>query len=459
MDQQAQQPQRGRSPSAGHHQHHITHSHSPSPASYPPNDPSIGLGLTLNQAAHQSYDSFNDSSGFLGPQQSPPFPPPTHQQHASFAQASISDPAILDPTSTASFGQQVAPHGSDTSLPYNSQPQQTYLSPNLNNGDFSVFPSASGQGDQFNTPLFDQPTLTPNDMNNMASPQPHHSPTPPHLLQPDGRQPGSAHQSPAFNQHQFSSPPGGHSRHASLGPEAALLPNQIADWSQPQFQGHRRSPSEYSEVSSVAPSPNLVSSDAFEGDVGGHSPAQRPSDGGFYPELRMSSFSISDSHIGNPGHHGHSPSHSPAISPRIMPRQGPDMNQSAFGLAAPMNAYSVPSAYPDLQGPMEAFPNLHQPGAPDLSSMAPPAINIDFAPTNIKSGAFNNQKSSMNQDSLTPPDRGMHHHLEDWEGRKYLTLPRSTKVTPSCRYRSFPSRRRHAKSGRRHGQPVLFSRL
>jgi hypothetical protein len=30
------------------------------------------------------------------------------------------------------------------------------------------------------------------------------------------------------------------SRHASLEPEATLLPNQIGDWTQPQFQGHRQ---------------------------------------------------------------------------------------------------------------------------------------------------------------------------------------------------------------------------
>lgn len=402
-----QQPQRGRSPSAGHHQHHhITHSHSPSPAPYTSNDPSIGLGLTLNQSAQQSYESFN-SSGFLSPQQSPSYPPSTQQQHGSFAaQASLSDPAILDPNNTASFGQQVPTHASDSSLSYGAQPQQTYLSPNLNDGDFSLFPSVNGQGDQFSAPLFDQPALNPNDMNNMASPQPHHSPTPPHLLQPEGHQPQSAHQSPAFNQHQFSSPPGGHSRHASLGPEAALLPNQIADWTQPQFQGHRRSPSEYSEVSSVAPSPNLVGSDAFDTDIGGHSPAHRPSDGGLYQDLGMAAFSISDNQVGSPGHQGHSPAHSPAISPRIIPQQMPDMSQSGFGLATSLNAYNVPSTYPELQGQMEAFPNLNQGGHDFASQMAPPAINIDYAPTNVKPGAFDNHKSRLDQDSLTPPDRG-----------------------------------------------------
>jgi hypothetical protein len=117
----------------------------------------------------------------------------------------------------------------------------------------------------------------------MTSPQSHHTPTPPNLLQP-----GSAHPSPSFAQHhQFSSPQSSHSRNVSLGPEAALLPSQVGDWTRPQFQGHRRSPSEYSDVSSVSPSPNLVSADSFD-DHAGHSPLQRASDGSLYHRRRHS---------------------------------------------------------------------------------------------------------------------------------------------------------------------------
>jgi hypothetical protein len=85
----------------------------------------------------------------------------------------------------------------------------------------------------------------------------------------------------------------------------------------------------------------------------------------------------------------------------------PDVNQSGFGLAGPNpNDYGVPPQY-GMQAPNEAFPTLQSSGGPDMPQMVPPpAINIDFAPTNTKIGNFE-QKSQMDQDSLTPPERGM----------------------------------------------------
>ncbi|KAH6982254.1 hypothetical protein BKA56DRAFT_368051 [Ilyonectria sp. MPI-CAGE-AT-0026] len=218
----------------------------------------------------------------------------------------------------------------------------------------------------------------------MTSPQPL-SATPPHLLHPESHQPGSAHQSPSFNQHQFSSPPGGHIRHASLRPEASLLP-QMGDWSQPQFQGHRRRPSEYSDVSSCAPSPNLASSDTFEGDIGAHSPHQRLYD----PVMGMGSFDISDK---DSGHQGRSPYHSPAISPSIVLQQMPDQS-AGFGHLAPLNnTYGAPATYQEIPGSVEAFPTP-QASAYDIGQLAPPAINIS------------GPKPSLDQDSSTLSDQG-----------------------------------------------------
>lgn len=415
MDQQAHN---GRSSSTSgpdkQQQPHINQSGlSPSATGFggPDDSSSVGLGLDLDsqpQQQHQpqqnltfadasdsAFDSFGSNTDFLSSQQA------SSQQ--AFSQASVSDPTVFDPS--ASFGQQPTPGpATDGALSFDSQAQSTtaYLSPNLNDGDFSLFPSGN-QGDQFNAPLFEQSTLNPNDINSMTSPQSHHTPTPPNLLQPDSLQPGSAHQSPSFSQHhQFSSPQSSHSRNVSLGPEAALLPSQISDWSQPQFQGHRRSPSEYSDVSSVSPSPNLVSSDSFD-DHSGHSPLQRASDGSLYQDvLNIESFSIGDG-----TQHGRSPSHSPAISPRINPQPMPEMHhQPAFGLAHPSGGYGG-MGYPGMQPASNSFPSLATRDRGDMSHMAPPAINIDFAPNNAKQGPYEPVKPHIDQDSLTPPDRGM----------------------------------------------------
>lgn len=408
MDQESQ---RGRSLSASQFQQpDINQSHSPTRSPFAPtsDQPSVGLGLGIGvgldpsqrqqrqqrqhqqqqpqqqhraftTSLHPNFESFN-ASGFLG------------------AQANAVDSTNgFDPS--ASFGQQPQATGADSTPSLNAQAQHNYISPNLPDGDFSLFPSGAEQGDQYNAPLFDQqPAL--GDINAMTSPHSHQSPTPPRLLQPDSLQ------SPPFSQHQFSSPPSTHSRNASLGPEAALLPSQIGDWTQPQFQGHRRTPSEFSDVSSVAPSPHLISSDTFDADPAGHSPLQRPADASLYQEvLGIGAFSLADH--GSPGYHGRSPSHSPAISPRLMPQQMPETMQPSFNLIPPNATYEGTSGYPDLQPNHETFPSLQGGmGAGDMHQMVPPAINIDFAPTNSRPLGFEPPKSQMDQDSLTPPERG-----------------------------------------------------
>ncbi|KAM4059355.1 zinc finger, C2H2 type domain-containing protein [Hirsutella rhossiliensis] len=389
MDQQAHHAP---SPSSSaDHQIHINQqgpqSPSPGPGGTDASSPA-GLGLALDQPQQHLHQQHRHPFSAVPADSSAPYP-----------SAAAFDPSASfghDPPSSAGTDSVPAPLSFDS----HSQPQSanSYLSSNLGDGDFSLFPSSGGHGDQLNPPLFEQSSLSPNDLGAMTSPQSHHSPTPPNLLHLEGHQPGSAQHSPSYNQHQFSSPPGGHSRNVSLGPEAALLANQIGDWTQPQFQGHRRSPSEYSDVSSVAPSPNLVSSETFE-DRGGHSPLQRASDGNLYQEvLGIGNFSIADS---NQCQHGRSPSHSPAISPRIQPQQTPDMNNAAYGLGPSSAGFG---AYLGMQLAGESFPAMQPSCAADVSQMAPPAINIDFAPN--KPSSFDLSKTHMDQDSLTPPDRG-----------------------------------------------------
>ncbi|KAI1341346.1 hypothetical protein F5Y15DRAFT_353819 [Xylariaceae sp. FL0016] len=388
MDQQAQQsarPARGRSPSAGHQQPHIRNSHSPSPHPYQSPEQSIGLGIGLDASVANPQFATNDFTSFSTNNGSNQFLNTSQPQ--GLPQQGIANTTSFDPNQP--FSQ---PDGSFS---------QSLLTPDFNNsGDFSLFPPSS-QAEPFSTtPLFgdisqaNPQSLNPNDLANMTSPQTHHSPTPPHMLKPE---PGSTHHSPSFNQHQFSSP-GQHSRHASLGPEAALMPGQV-DWNQNQFQGHRRTPSEYSDVSSAAASPNLTAHDGFNHSEHGHSPMQRPQE--FFDGVTgLNNFSISD-----PTHNSRSPSHSPHISPRILPQQLPEGIQSNQGMLLNPAFQSAPAiAYPTQA---EEFPTLQTDGGMEqpMPQIAPPSINIDYAP-NARQGPFDALKPPMDQTSLTPPDRG-----------------------------------------------------
>nr|AMR06585.1 transcription factor CRZ1 [Valsa mali var. pyri (nom. inval.)] len=377
---------RGRSPSAAaHQQSHInqSHSHSPSPARpfNPAEASNIGLGIDLQTPGQQftggpSDFTYNGNS-FLGPQQ---------------AQSFSGDPSFQSFTAQLEGSDNLSNFGQQQQIP------QQSLANDFQNADFTIFPPTTGE--QFNTPLFasdpglNQPLGGPD--NNMASAQPHHSPTPPHLLSPE---PPSSHHSPSFNQTHFAPSPRSHSRNASLGVEAALLPGQ--DWSSaPQFHAHRRTPSEYSDVSSVGHSPNLGASDSFDHIDPSHSPMQRPQDSAVLHELHgIGSFTISD--------RGRSPSHSPAISPRILPQQMPDVNQQGFTLGS--NGFvGAPAQNYGLQAP-EAFPQLPHTSPPGegpqgMPQLAAPTINIDYAPPPVRSNF--DGRSSIDTDALTPPERG-----------------------------------------------------
>lgn len=387
-----QQQGRGRSPSAAAHQQqpHINQSHSPSPARpYPAEASNIGLGIDLESQAQpfaagtSDYSTYNGNN-FLDPQQGQP----TFSADPSFQSFTAQLEGTNDLSSFAQQQQQVPQHSA----------------PNNFQDDFTIFPSTTGE-QQYGASLFaGDPGLNPalgGPDNSMASAQPHHSPTPPHLLNQEPTSAPSAHHSPNFNQHQFAQQrPRGHSRNASLGVEAALLPGQ--DWSNvPQFQSHRRSPSEYSDVSSVGHSPNLIANDSFDHMDPSHSPMQRPQDPAVLQELHgIGSFTISD--------RGRSPSHSPAISPRILPQQQmADVTQHGFTLGS--NGFvGAPPPHYGLQAP-EAFPQLQQTSAPgdatqSMPQLAAPTINIDYAPPPVRSNF--DGRSSMDTDALTPPERG-----------------------------------------------------
>jgi hypothetical protein len=386
----------GRAPSVGHQQSHINGSRSPSPHPFADANP-LGLVLDLdsenpgNSNQHFTNDAFT-SSNVLPSYESNEF------TESSFAQFK----------------------NDDHSSPFSNQQQPSFtqelLGANISNfgdGDFSLFSTSNAPVDQFDSKFFmnevasrpGNPSINPAELNM----SPMNSPTPPGLLQPDhARSPPLAHQSPSFNQGQFGSP--AHSRHASLGPESAAFPqgNHI-DWAmmQPQFQNHRRTPSEYSDVSasSAAPSPNLGHQETFESIEHHHSPMQHPQDAMYQEVLGIGTFSLSDNHGASP-RAGLSPAHSPSISPRLGPQPPPTLNQPSFMLGMNNDFGQHEHMYGDQ---MQDIPQIrHNGGSIDMGDnqqMVPPQINVEFAPPRVNS--FEAPKpSALDQDALTPPDRG-----------------------------------------------------
>lgn len=204
-----------------------------------------------------------------------------------------------------------------------------------------------------------------------------------------------------------------HSRHTSLDPSTAayLSGHSHPDWqammSNTSFQGHRRAPSEVSEVSSAAHSPYMSQHESFDAADNNPSPLLAPqSDPGLYDNaLGIESFTLSEQQQQQPGL---SPGHSPYISPQLMPQQGTDLVPGGPYISAP----TLNAQYPNP--PTDAYTNeaggmvgIGQGGvAPgDLgqaSHMAPPSINVEFAPPS-KDPSFGPSKPTTDLDSLSPP--------------------------------------------------------
>jgi hypothetical protein len=399
MDQQ-----RGRSPSAGHQQSHINPSHSPSPHHFQENANSIGLGLGLDTNSgnnNQQFGGFHSNNGIQSYENNEFINQQNFGQNQDFNQQ------FKQEEQQSPFSQQQQPSFTQELMSAN-------IGSNFNDGDFALYSTPNNQNEQFDPQLFmnDLPAQSGNSSVNPAElnmSSPPNAATPPGFLQPDSRSPSSAHQSPSFNQGAFQSSPG-HSRHASLGPESAAFPQgqNHVEWSHmmaPQFQGHRRTPSEYSDVSvsSAAPSPNLGHHDSFEPLDHHHSPMQNPHDAMYQEIAGIGSFSLSDPQVqhSSPGR-GLSPAHSPAISPRLGPQQLPGLNQNQFILG--MNNGFGPG--PNLYGSQNPEFQIQHSDMGQAQQMIPPEINVEFAPTS-RTNSFDPPKPSFDQDALTPPDRGM----------------------------------------------------
>jgi hypothetical protein len=411
---------RARSPSAGHQQPHINqrHSHSPSPSpqQFQENSNSIGLGVGIDPQGNRqryldnngNFDSNNNLPQYSGNNEF------LNQQGQAFSQGGLGESTYAQSQDfTPQFKQE-----EQSSFSQQGSFTRELLDPNLSTnfqGDFPLYSAPGNQADQYDPSFFmtELPSQSSNRSVNpaqldMSSPQvQQHTPTPPGLLQPDSRSPSSAHNSPSFNQGQFQPSPN-HSRHASLGPESAAFPQNQVEWSMmpPQFTSHRRTPSEYSDVSasSAHHSPNLGHHDTFESIEQHHSPMQNAQDASLYNEvLGIGTFSLSDPQVqhGASPRRGLSPAHSPAISPRLGPQQLPQMNQPNQFMLGINNGFGGPQMY---QG-QESFPQIqHDLG--QAQQMVPPEINVEFAPTSRQNSFEPPKPSGFDQDALTPPDRG-----------------------------------------------------
>lgn len=190
----------------------------------------------------------------------------------------------------------------------------------------------------------------------------------------------------------------------------------------PQFQNHRRTPSEYSDVSasSAAPSPNLGHQDTFDSIEHHHSPMQHAQDSMYQEVLGIGNFSLSD-HGASP-RAGLSPAHSPHISPRLGPQQLPTMGQPSFMLGM-NNEFAQPQHMYGAQ--MQDIPQIQQNGGSidmgDNQQMVPPQINVEFAPNAGRSGFDGPKPSAFDTDALTPPDRGMYLKIVGCDTQQKLT--------------------------------------
>ncbi|PYH46115.1 putative C2H2 transcription factor Crz1 [Aspergillus saccharolyticus JOP 1030-1] len=393
----------------------------------PYNDLSSGLTLDVSVATSTQFPAFtnNSQSDSYG------YNPAAYLSAQTLAPASQNFSQTLQ--LPQSFNSNLV-HQLDQSAGLSLQQQQqqqlssdenfsTLLNSNQTDFDFALYQNPSPNSSA--APEYDSPLmLDPHGQ----SRQTNHGVNPADLISqmPSSHRSSSPQLSPISPQdyHQHSSPgpmsppnstPGTyytpqHSRHTSLDPATAayMSGNSHHDWQavmgSSAFQGHRRAPSEVSEVSSAAPSPYMSQHESFDGFDNNPSPLLAPqNDPGLYENaLGIESFTLSE-HQQPHSQPALSPAHSPYISPQLVPQQGADMIPNVPYISTPALNSQYPTPPTDMYAENLSVQGNTSPGdMGQASQMAPPSINVEFAPPSQNSNPPQS-KPAANLDSLSPP--------------------------------------------------------
>ncbi|KAJ5254901.1 hypothetical protein N7505_010052 [Penicillium chrysogenum] len=373
---------------------------SPSPHGQQYHDPnSGGLGVDPSMASYSTNPSFQNPDSSIGGAEAYAYP--SYLAGAPSSQT-LSPPADHSYAPTINTNNLPISQSFETSLVNQLEHSSTGLRPmqgdenfsNMLNSnhpelDFSLYQNHSPNS--ASTPEYDSSLLLDPQMHQRQSIN--QAINPADLVSPISNPSVSSHPSSRDQQNSSPgpmSPPGStpgayytprHSRHTSLDPATAayLTAQPGPDWqsvmNNVSFQGHRRAPSEVSEVSSANHSPYL-SQHEFDGIENNASPSLVPQRDQSPPQ----------------------PVYLSAV------------DATAGGEMVPNNSYltQFPSAPTDMYGmPQEDMMNMNQLNNPpgdigQASQMAPPSINVEFAPP-LRNPTVDTSKSTADFDSLSPP--------------------------------------------------------
>lgn len=388
--------------------------------SFPASD--TGVPHDSNQFLYNPYQDLNSSASPQNLQLHSHTSPPADQHFAQSFEASFAGQL----EQTANTKRMQGEEGLQHSDPNRVEDFPLYQNMNHNTNNPSVQdidPSLMYDPQYQPGPAVNQ-SVNPADLSRMSSPN---NPSPPNLAPPEPySSPGQQQPSSPTSPGTYYTPQ--HSRHASLDPASAAFMTAgqgHSDWQgmleNPSFQGHRRTPSEHSDVSSVTHSPFMSHHDYDPADNNNPSPHLTAQND---PSLYENALAIEGFSISEPQPQAFSPAHSPYISPQLSPQQigdfGPENNflNQTQNIPFPQMAPD-PYAMKNEEAPMDMG---------QAAQMAAPTINVEFAPP-AKNSNFEVPKSQTDMDALIPPtQRSMFNYSPLSHYKILMTVNRSERT-------------------------------